>query len=151
MDLVADPLLELENRPPLPQACEQIDVGAGLRLDDRYALLLAHLVFLCKILDLLFIVRRIHAIRFLAEILLADEVPSDHESEHEHAPEERDDDPDQFDPFDRLIPPDALSGRCHGHFQRSLSRWVCSSGYAGIRIVTFISPRGSMRLPSRPR
>src|SRR5262249_34312799 len=120
MDLVTDSLLELENRPPLPQACEQIDVDPGWWLDDRYALLLAHLVFLGKGLDLLFIVRRIHTIRLLAEILLADEVPGDHESEHEHAPEEGDDDPDQFDPFDRLIPPDALSGRCDGHFQRPL-------------------------------
>jgi hypothetical protein len=45
----------------------------------------------------------------------ADEVPGDHEEEHEQAPEERDHDPAELKPVDRLVPPDAPFRRGNGH------------------------------------
>ena len=39
----------------------------------------------------------------------------EHEEEHEKAPEERHQDPDKFDFFDRLVPPDLSFGRANGH------------------------------------
>jgi hypothetical protein len=42
---------------------------------------------------------------FLVEVLIADEVPGNHEAKHEKAPEERDKRPGQFHAGDRFVPP----------------------------------------------
>src|SRR5215510_9825283 len=115
VDAVAHALLELENRPPLPQPAEEIDVRPGGRLDHRDALLLPHRVLLGELLDLLLIIGRRDAIGLLVQILLADEMPGDHESEHEQAPQERDERPCELDAFDGLVPPDSLFRRRDSH------------------------------------
>src|SRR5450759_1281974 len=150
MDPVTDALLQLENGPPLPQPAEQIDIGPGFGLDHRYTLLLAHLVFLGELVDFRLIGRRCNAVGLLAEILLADEMPRDHEAEHEQAPEEGDHDPDQFDPLDRLVPPNSSFGRCDGHVDLPFSKgFAPQRGW--VQLAVFISPEGPRRFPSRPR
>src|SRR5262245_23402947 len=115
MDAVANTLFQFQDRPPLPEPAEQVDVAAGRRLYDGNAALIAYSVFLCELLDLRFVVGRCDTVRFLIQVLLTDEVPSDHEPEHEEAPQERNHYPDQLDPFDRLVPPNAIFGRCDSH------------------------------------
>lgn len=83
MNAVAGTILQLKDRPPLPQPAEYIDVGAGGWLDNRNALLLAHLEFLGEFLDFCLVVRRRDAIGLLVQVLLANEMPGDHESKHE--------------------------------------------------------------------
>src|SRR5262245_40006315 len=115
MNAVADVLFQFQDRPPLPQPAEEVHVGSGGRLDYRQPLLLPHLVFLGEVFDALLVVRRRDAVCLLVQVLLADEMPGNHEAEHEQAPQERNDDPDQLDLFDRLVPPDSFFGRRDGH------------------------------------
>ena len=48
------------------------------------------------------------ATRHAPRVLLADEVPGDHEEEHEKPPQEGDHDPGKLDSVDRFLPPEAI-------------------------------------------
>src|SRR5690606_32590107 len=115
MEAISLPQLQLENRPPLPEPAENIDVRAGRRSYHRNTLLLAHLIFLREFINLLLIGRRCDSIGCRAEIMLPDELPRDHEAEHEKTPQKRYGDPCQLNFLDRLIPPDAFFRRYIRH------------------------------------
>ena len=119
MQAIALPLLQLQHRPPLPEPPEEIDVDTGRRPHHRRAGIVADLILLGEFVDLILIDARHDAIGFARKILTADEMPGDHEEEHEQTPQQRHGDPDQFDALDRFIPPDTALGRGNGHRSRS--------------------------------
>jgi hypothetical protein len=117
MQPVAAPLLELEDRPPLPEPRQQIHVAAGGRAHDGDAslALLADLVRLDHRLDLGDEIRRVDAVGFVREVLPAPYVPADHGEEHHQPPHEGDGDPGNLDLLDRLFPPNLRFGRMYRH------------------------------------
>src|SRR6266545_7761782 len=140
VEAIALALLQLENRPPLPEPAEDVDVGAGGRPDHRGSFLLADLVLVRGLLDLRLVVRRRDAVGLPVQILLADEVPGDHEPEHEETPQKGDDNPDQLDLFDGFVPPDSLCGRCDGHLNLPRSNRVVFGHLARGTEATSITP-----------
>src|SRR5210317_2077964 len=115
MQTVGLVFLELEYRPPVEQPARQVHVTTGRRMHDRKAILLAHGVCLDHFLRFFSETLRLDLVRLVGEVLLSRAMPVDHHEEHEESPEERDDDPDEFDLGDRLLPPVSFKRRCYSH------------------------------------
>src|SRR5210317_169026 len=115
MQTVGLVFLELEYRPPVEQPARQIHVATDRRMHDRKAILLAHRIRLYHFLRFRSEFLGLDLVRFVREVLLSRAMPVDHHEEHEESPEERDDDPGEFDLGDRLLPPVSFSRRCYSH------------------------------------
>ena len=104
------PFLELEQRPPLPEPANQVNITARGRTNHRHVLidLGPHGVLVNHGLRLGHECLGRRSVGLVGKILLSVNMPDRHHDEHDEGPDQRQRYPGALDPVQWLMPPDSL-------------------------------------------